>query len=197
MNIEIFKITGISPLLMNNPSSMPADEDKATTATKKKVSPEEEAAASVYSLDTGQLFIPCLALRSSLWYGSAYQKLGKYSARSRIDAGVFVIEEESPLVKPGTKKPIKEYDIDARTVVIKATKGRILRHRPKVKEWECYLPLEVDTDFITSDQILSLFNQAGKVAGVLDYRPNCHGPFGRYGVELQSNGNKKIRNKIG
>lgn len=198
VKIEVFKITGLSPILMNNPSAMFGDggDNEPKASTKKKISPEEEAALGIYANDSGQLFVPSIAFRSSLWNGSSYQKIGKHSARSRIDAGVFVVEEECPICYPETEDPVSSYEIDSRTVVIKTTKGRILRHRAKVPEWECKLPLEIDDDFISPDQVLTLFNQAGKVAGVLDYRPNCHGPFGRYKVELAGpNGNGKRRKK--
>lgn len=193
IQVVVFRITGISPLLMNNPASMGGEEPggKATTRTK-TASPEDEAEARVYADEGGGLFFPTIAFVNSLWEGASYQKFGKDSARSRISAAVFAMEPSVPLLSQGTGDPIIEYEIDSRYVVIKATKGRVMRHRPLVRDWACDLPLELDLDYIVGpDALLPIFNRAGRVIGVGDYRPAKRGPFGRYEVEVGGNWNGK------
>ena len=196
INIVTFKIMGLSPILMNNPISMSDDDSKGVKARTKKESPEVEAQKGLYVMEDGMLYVPSIAFRASLWYGSSYQKIGKESARNMIQAACFTIEEKTPLLDPSNEKPIKSYEIDSRTVVIKATGGRVMRHRPKVPEWMCLLPLEIDTDYITPEIITTLFNRAGKITGILDYRPANRGWFGRYQVEIYNGAGSAKRKKI-
>ncbi len=58
----------------------------------------------------------------------------------------------------------------------------------------CLLSLEIDSDFIPADMLITLFNRAGRMIGVMDYRPEKRGSFGRYTVELYQN-NKRTRTK--
>jgi hypothetical protein len=189
--IEIFRITGISPLLMDNPASMDAEsmsdtKTKTTTGTKKRLSKEDEAALKVYRLNgsrKSQLFIPSAACRASLWNGAAFTKVGKFSARQMIQAGVFTTEIECPIIHPKTKKKITDYEIFTCSVVNK-TRGRLIVHRPMIKDWMIECPMEVDDDFIPANIVETVFNRAGKVAGLLSWRPENKGAFGRYKVKL-------------
>lgn len=191
VNIVTFKVTGLSEILMNNPASM--DEEKATSVRTKKIPPEEDAEKRLYINEDGNFWVPSVAFLRGLWQGAAYRKIGKDSARSLIQASVFSIEEQTVLLDKDTQKPITKYEIDSRTVVIKATGGRIMRHRPKVSNWMCLLSLEIDSDFITIDIILPLMNRAGRMIGVMDFRPEKRGSFGRYEVELYHNKMKRTK----
>jgi len=195
IGVYTFKVTGLKPILMNNPNSMNDDAGKKTRT--KKVDPEEEARVRAYVNDEGSLYIPSIAFLNSLWEGASYEKIGKDSARARIASSIFVIDQETILYDQNTNKPIDEYVIDSRYVVIKSTQGRIMRHRPKVDNWYCLLSLEVDTDYISvEDNIIPLFNKAGRVIGVLDYRPAKRGGFGRYEVELYKGNGNSSKSKI-
>jgi hypothetical protein len=183
--VFIFKITGLTPILMSNPSSMD-NQDDGTAKTPQKYPKEEEAKKRLYINDDGTLYLPAIAFRNSLWQGGAYMKLGKQTARNVIASSVFVIEEKVPLLDKDTEKFITEYAIDSRYVVVTSgtKKNRIMRHRPCVTNWMVKLPLQFDVDFVDPEQILPVFERAGKVIGVMDYRPACKGMFGRYAVEL-------------
>jgi len=196
VNIVTFKITGLSPVLMNNPASMSEDSGSGIKTRTKKETPEVEARKGLYTNDDGTLYLPSIAFRNSLWEGAAYQKIGKDAARNMIQAAVFVVEEKVPLLNPNNEKPITDWVIDSRTVVIKSTGGRIMRHRPKVPEWLCLLPLEVDSDYINSEIIETLFNRSGKITGVMDFRPAKKGWFGRYQVEIY-NGKSSLNRRKG
>jgi hypothetical protein len=180
--IVTFKVTGLSDILMNNPESMNHNSDSGMEA--KKYKPEEEAEIRLYKNVDGQFYIPTIAFLRSLWYAASRHKIGKDTARARIQAYVFVADDESILLDSVTEKPIEEYTIDTRSVVI--GKHRIMRSRPRFSNWICYCSFEIDDYYIDPvDNILLLFNKAGKMIGVLDYRPQKTGPFGRYKVELK------------
>ncbi len=177
-----FRIEGISPILMNNPESMQVG-TASSLATKKIPTPEEEAAAKVYRAENGQLYIPSIAFRSSMigpGGGASGRRVGKYTANSRCSAGVFTVEAESLLINAKTDEPITDYEVHSCRAVVQ--RNGVRRSRPIVHDWATDLVLEVDDDFISLDQVHELLNISGKVAGVMDFRPQKKGVFGRYRV---------------
>lgn len=184
VSIVSFKVTGISPILMNNPASM---QRQAAGLNQKKIpTPEEEAKAKIYADDKGNLFVPSLQFRSALLGACAGRRMGKTGVKFFVSGGVFSTNTETPLVHPKTGKPLRDYKINiARAVVGKAG---ILRARPEVYPWACQLDFEIDNTVVAdSAVVLELLNIAGKVRGIGDWRPQKGGPYGRFAVEAVVN----------
>jgi len=183
-----FKITGISPLLMHSTEGMKAPGGKQGVKIKEIPSPQEEAETACYRLKNGQLCIPTINFRGSIigkGGGASGRRIGKSTANSRCAAGLMINDKftECPLYHPKTRKPITDYKIDIRPVVIQ--RNRIMRARPCISEWACDLIFDIDTDFVTVDQVLELLNISGRVSGVCDFRPSCKGWFGKYKAEIK------------
>lgn len=193
VEISVFEIVGVSPLLMNNPTVMlvpppvppPKKGGAPPSAKKKEYVPEEEAEARTYRMPDGQLFVPSMWFRAALLKGCVGRKFekSKVGAATLVQASVFTPEVKCPLVDPATGKPLKTYEINSVRVVV--GKAGVIRCRPEMDPWGCELPLEIDDDFVTREQVLGLLNIAGKVAGVGDWRPNRKGSYGRFRAELQ------------
>lgn len=77
---------------------------------------------------------------------------------------------------------LDSYEIDSRPVVIAATKGRILRHRPRFEKWDLTFVIEWDLELLSEKEIRQIVDDAGKRVGLLDFRPEKKGPFGRFVV---------------
>lgn len=180
------KVTGLAPILMNNPASMAGPGD-GKPARKKIPTPEAEAAAKVYRTKNGkklQLYIPANALRGALLAGGMGKRINKLGAGKVAAAGVFTVEKQCFLYHPKTGKAINEYQIHTcRAVVMKAD---IIRARPEIPEWACTFTITVDDDFLDVDMAIGLLNYGGKIAGVLDFRIEKKGEFGRFKAELIS-----------
>lgn len=163
-------IKGISPLLMHAYPMVPIE------AIDKK-SPEEQAEYSAYrDPDNGDLFVPGLAIQRSLVASATYSKgKGRGSLQKPVAACVIVNPERCDL-------GVKEYIIDSRPVVIAATKGRIVRHRPRLNEWNVKFEIEYDDTLLTETQLRRVVDDAGSRVGLLDFRPERKGPFGRFMV---------------
>lgn len=179
MKVYAFRVTGISPLLMNNPASMRGGPD--TVQLKKIPTPEEESAAKVYRTEEGQLYIPAFAFRSSLLGSCAKRKIGKLTANQAVSAGVFCAETQCLLIHPKNSKPVTDYKINVMRAVVQ--RQGVRRARPEIPEWATLVAFEVDDSFIAPEHILELMTIAGRMQGVGDYRPAKRGPFGRYTVE--------------
>lgn len=184
--IATFRLTGISPLLMNNPASMGGntgpDELKAG---KKKYIPAEEAASKLYKTKDGQFFVPTMAIRSSLLGACSFKKIGKVAAKQVISSGLFTTDLEAILVDPKSRKPITTYKINTARAVVQ--RAGVLRSRPEISPWSCDVDFELDDDFLAEASVVTdLLNVAGKTRGLLDWRPQKGGPYGRFSAELIS-----------
>lgn len=162
-------IQGRSALLMH---SFPMEPIKNL----EKKSPEEQAEFAAYRDDKGRLYFPAVNVGRSIVAGASYSKgKGKSSLQKPIAACLLVSPERLDL---GTK----EYAIDSRPVVIKATKGRIVRHRPRLDDWRLSFEIEYDDDLLNENQVRQCIDDAGSRVGIGDFRPECKGPFGRFNV---------------
>lgn len=163
-------IKGISALLMH---AFPMEPIEAI----EKRSPEEQAEYSTYrDPDTGNLYIPGIAIQRAFIGAATYSKgKGRGSLQKPVAACVMVSPERCDL-------GIKDYIIDSRPVVVPATKGRVVRHRPRLDNWQVTFEIEFDDNLLTEMQIRRIVDDAGSRVGLLDFRPERKGPFGRFMV---------------
>lgn len=193
MQIKTYRFTGLTPLLMANIQSVTADIPTVKLGTKpNKGDFEKIAEAMTYRDEDGHLYLPTQAFRSSLLTGCAGQKFPglRVGPKSLLQALVFPAEDRAVLLNK-KEKPIKDFEIQIDSGVNKATKSRIIVVRPRVAEWHVVIPFEIDDEFAPAnfDQfvavMLTIWNRAGRMAGVGAWRPEKQGKFGKYSVVAQ------------
>ena len=178
-----FRLKGLTPLLMNNPSGMLIARETKARSTTKDYDPEEDAKKTRYLLPDGTLYVPAVAVRASLLKGSIGTKFGKYSAQSILSAGIELSDPEFPITDEfQNPMPENKYKADIRTVVIQGS--RVVKGRAMVE-----LPWFVECTFMYDENMLSnradfmlVVNRGGSIAGLLDYRPSKKGWFGKYEI---------------
>ncbi len=171
------KIKGLTPLLMNNPIAM---ENSGPLPT-----PEKEAEISRYVKPDGNLYVPSIALRKSIMLGATGYKIGKFSLRSRLSAAIQLFDEYLDLVD-AKGKPITDHVIDRRRVVIQ--RAGVIRSRARIETpWFVVGVLGFNSELIMdkhgkvqTDILEKAIDVAGQVSGLLDFRPNRGGWFGKY-----------------
>lgn len=178
--IEV-QIAGVTPLLMHRFS----EEDQAqvqsgTSHAVTRPTPEIAAERAVYRMGGnglgGNLYIPARALLAAIRRASRLHKIGRRSAASIVAASVFVQPEEIDL---GTKK----YAVDSQSVVIRATKGRVMRHRPRLDSWRASFVLLYNEALVQDTEFLRrILDDAGARIGILDFRPESGGSYGTFAV---------------
>ena len=137
---------------------------------------EEQAEIAAYrDPDTEELYIPGVNIQRALVAGATYSKKGRMTLQ-KIAAATLLVSPER--VSLGTK----DYIVDSRPVVIKATKGRVIRHRPRLDNWTCTFELEYEDTLMKEEQVRKVVDDTGERVGLLDFRPACKGPFGRFMV---------------
>lgn len=162
-------IEGLSPLLMHR---FPLEPVEAL----EKRPPEEQAEIAAYRTPEGKLYIPGVAVQRALVAGATYSKgKGRASLQKPVAAGVLVSPEYLYLTP-------QEYEVDVRPVVVPATKGRVLRFRPRFDEWRVQFTVEFDEMLLTTEELRRVIDDTGSRVGLLDFRPACKGPFGRFMV---------------
>jgi hypothetical protein len=76
--------------------------------------------------------------------------------------------------------PAKDFEVDARPVTIPATKGRVMRYRPRFNCWGLKFSLVINEAMLALDDAQMLLNEAGVSVGIGDFRPEKRGPFGTF-----------------
>jgi len=172
------RIKGVTALLMHRFPLEPVE------AIDKKSKEEQAKIAAYIDPETDELYIPGVAVQRMLVNAATYSKgKGRASLQKAAAACLMVSPERISL---GTKV----YAIDSRAVVVPATKGRVIRHRPRLDNWQCEFEIEFDEVLLTEEQVHKIVNDGAARVGLLDFRPERKGPFGRFMVtQWEVNGN--------
>jgi len=176
-------LNGLSPLLMHNPAgSMPTDASEQKLGRKKIPTPADEAKAARYLLPDGNFYVPAIAVRNSLLTGTKGQLINRRSALPFISGGILMLEEFFPLLRDGQPIPGDDYTVDVRRAVIQ--RQGIMRARPRVElPWHLDAVFDYDKDLVDINVIKAVAERAGRTVGILDYRTERKGWFGRFEVK--------------
>lgn len=142
-----------------------------------KMTKEEQAEIAAYrESETNELYVPGIALQSCLIAAATYSKGKGRASLQKPAAACIMINPERILLHR------KEYVIDSRAVVNPSTRGRIIKHRPRIIDWSLDFEIEFDNILITEVQLRRIVDDAGLRVGLLDFRPAKKGQFGRFMV---------------
>jgi len=167
-------ITGTTPLLMHRPSILIGAIDKSPT--QKEISPKERAEESLYVNDKGKLYQPATHIIGALIdAGKSQQVVGKKKATYSKIVG-YAVEIEPFEIEHKKQK----WEVYSCLGVI--NRGRVLIHRPILKEWELDFQVIFDEEQIPASILKEIFERAGKFSGLGDWRPNKKGRFGKFQV---------------
>jgi hypothetical protein len=160
-------IEGTSALLMHKYPEIPIE-------GLDKKEPQEQAELSAYRIPgSKELYIPGVAVQRALVRASTYSKGKGRASLQKVSAACLMVMPE--YIGLGTDK----FTLDSRPVVIPATKGRVMRHRPRVDKWKGTFGLEWDETLMTEDQVKKIVEDMGKRVGLLEFRPDKGGMYGR------------------
>lgn len=163
-------IKGISPLLMH---AFPLEQ---LEAPEKKTKEEQAKYAAYICPESGRLYVPGINIQRGLVAAASFSKgKGRSSLQKQTAACVFINPERVYLGQ-------EHYEIDSRPVVIAATKGRIIRHRPRFDKWQLSFTIDYDDTLLKESEIRKIVDDLGQRVGLLDFRPEKKGPFGRFVV---------------
>ena len=177
-----FRITGVTPLLLNNgqmadPLNPMAKKLKAVTSKRNKTDADYEAMArlewygSLYVVND-RIVIPGANLEAMLLEAGRKFRKGKL-----VQAGVFC-QEESPIIYDGPADIDELWTADQNrfTVGVKIRGSRVMRTRPMFREWSLEFTVNFDSQLLDEGEIEQIVVRAGENIGLGDWRPK----FGRF-----------------
>ena len=173
-----YKITveGISPLLMNRPSNLIADISKDKKSFKDD--PKGDAESRLYVTQKDKLYQPSTHFQGCLIEAGKQKKVvGKGKATYSKIVGYAVSIDEFEI-----EHLIQKWDIFSVLAVNPSTKGRYMVNRPILKKWKLTFNVTFDDSEIAPSIMKELFDIAGRIAGVGDWRPAKKGPYGKFQV---------------
>ena len=164
------KIKSTSPLLMH------AYQMDKIDGFEKKPAKEQAEYAAYRDPQTRELYIPGPNFLRAMVSAAIFSKgKGRASLQKPVAACVLVTAARIGL---GTT----EYAIDSRRVVMPTTKGSVTRHRPRLDQWSVSLKIEFEDCLLKESEVRQIVDNVGLRVGLLDFRPEKKGPFGRFMV---------------
>lgn len=149
----------------------------------KQLTPREQAAQVEYRNDDGTFWLPGASVSRLLREAGGGHKLkGSRKSAKYVIAGAVFVREDRVTVLDAEGTPAAAYEVDSRPVVIPATKGRVMRHRPRFDSWSATFTLAVNDDIIDPAFVHQLLTEGGVSVGIGDFRPEKGGPFGTFRV---------------
>jgi hypothetical protein len=189
-------IEGNTPLLMHafTGGDSVSNGSSKVSAAAERGTPKQQASQGLYLADDGEtICMPQPNMLKCIIEGGKFFKNGKSKITtlktSLIPACVFLDEIEYPIYTKDVDgdwevatKSGNLWQVDTRPVVIPATGGRVMRHRPKFDPWKLSFSMALDIEEMSVAVLRDVVDAAGSKIGLGDFRPACKGPFGRWKV---------------
>jgi hypothetical protein len=178
-------IEGTSPLLMHRFGDDFGLEKPTKKVHKQPVLARDQAEKVAYrDKKSGGLYLQGVAIKSAIIGAAASHKQvgSRRSLKYVIPGAVRVPQQVIMLLALDRKKVLKDFEIDSRPVTIPSTKGRIMRHRPRLDAWCASFDIRIDEEAIDEQSVRGLLVEAGNSIGLGDFRPQRFGEFGCFDV---------------
>src|SRR3990167_9330720 len=176
------EIRGITPLLIHRFGEDSEQKGNTRRVEIKRAGPREEATKNAYIAKDGTFYFSAASIPGTMKNaGSNHKSVGsRKSLRYVVPAAVSMMVDGVTILNG--KGPAKAFEVDSRPVTIPATKGRIMRQRPRFEQWGAAFELCVDDNLLSPEMAHTLLSEAGQSIGIGDFRPEKRGPFGRFHV---------------
>lgn len=169
-------IEGTSSLLMNRPSMLIGDISKDKKPDSDDI--QGKAEEKLYINPKGELYQPATHLLGALVEAGKHKKVvGKGKATYSKIVGYAAQVDPFEI-----KHEIQKWEVFSVLAVNPSTKGRNPLHRPMLKNWRLSFQVVFDETEIAPVIMKELFDIAGRIVGIGDWRPAKKGPYGKFQV---------------
>lgn len=176
------EIKGVTPLLIHRFGEQ-AEQAKATRRQMvQNVDPREEATKNAYIAKDGTFYFNAFSIAGAMGNaGSNHKMRGSRKSLRFVVPSAVLVPSDSITILNGDG-PAKNFEVDSRPVTIPATKGRVMRHRPRFDNWSARFELQINDDLLDVATAQQLLTEAGLGIGIGDFRPEKRGPFGTFRI---------------
>lgn len=172
-------IQGTSPLLMNRPSQLDIA-DKSKDVKRETQTQDEIAQAKLYRDSEKRIYLPATWFQGCIVEAGKQKKMGgKGSSKATYSKVAGSSVEINPFEIVMENANWKVFSILA---VNPTTRGRNILHRPQFDKWEVSFEVVFEESQIEPAVMKELFDIAGRMVGVGDWRPAKKGRFGKFQV---------------
>lgn len=177
------QIAGTSPLLVHRFSEKDEQSKSTRTVIQDHGTPREQAEEVVYKNGDG-FYFPGTWIAGTWTEAGGNHKLrgSRKSAKYIVPAAIRVVDISIAILNGDGKSKVTDFEVDSRPVTIPATKGRIMRHRPRYDCWSAKFTAKINENLLPEDFAQQLLTEAGEQQGIGDFRPNKRGPFGTFRI---------------
>lgn len=174
-------IKGVSPLIMHAWSDKALKMLRMTAAERRKQpkvarDPETEAMNATYRTESGAFGIPILAFKASL-ISAAHKDFG--IEKTLVRKSIFVDSDD-----PGGITPIESDEPIIREDIVRVGAGQTdIRYRCQFNNWSAAISVVLDEELLPVKHLANLVNRAGFSVGIMEWRPEKGGEFGRYEID--------------
>lgn len=175
------QIKGTSPLLINRFKESDEVPDKVTKGKKNYGTPREQAEKTPYRDEgTLRLWIPSTWVTGAIkTIASDYKLPGTRKSVKSVSGGAVIPCQEKMYFLE--EYSLKDIEIDSRPCVVQ--RARIMRHRARLEKWSVSLELMIDEQILAPEVVHQILTDAGRRAGMGDFRPQKSGPFGQFLIQ--------------
>ena len=179
--IEV-EIRGVTALLVHRFGEQAEDGAPTRNIVVDRADPRGEATKHAYIADDGTFYFSAFAIPNAMGSAGSNHKMkgSRKTLRFVVPSAVRMTSDTVTILNGDG--PAKSFEVDSRPVTIPATKGRIMRHRPRFNEWGARFDLALDDAQLSLDMAHQLLTEAGQSVGIGDFRPERRGPFGTFRV---------------
>ena len=177
------EIRGNTPLLIHKFAEQ-AEQSKATRRVMvDSMNPRDEATKNAYIAQDGTYYFNAFSVPATMANAGVNHKMrGSRKTLKFVVPSAVRMESDTVTILDGEGKAAKNFEVDGRPVTIPATKGRVMRYRPRFDQWSAKFRLILNDQMLSSEDAHRLLNEAGESIGIGDFRPEKRGPFGTFRV---------------
>lgn len=176
------QIRGTAPLLVHRFTEQSEAAPKTRRIEMRNADPRVEAGNNAYTAPDGTFFFSAAAIPAAMGAaGASHKAVGSRKTLRFIVPSAVRTTSDAVTILDG-EGPAATFEVDSRPVTIPATKGRVMRHRPRWNNWGAVFDLVIDDNLLNPDTALQLLSEAGQSIGIGDFRPEKRGPFGTFVV---------------
>jgi len=179
--IEI-EIRGITPLLIHRFGEQSEQAKKTRRIEVQNRDPREEATKNAYIARDGTYYFSAFAIPNAMGNAGTNHKATGTRKTLRFVVPSAIRMSSDTITILNAEGPAKGFEVDSRPVTIPATKGRVMRHRPRFDQWGARFTFVLDDELLSVDMTQQLLTEAGQSIGIGDFRPEKRGPFGTFRV---------------
>lgn len=179
MKIYNISVQGTSPLLMNRPNQFDIAE-KSKDVKRENRTPKELASDKLYIDGEENVYLPATWFQGAIVEAGKQKKMGgKGSAKATYSKVAGSCVEINPFEIFPKNAEWKVFSVLATNPT---TRGKNMLHRPMFESWEVSFEVSFDENQIEPAVMKELFDIAGRMVGVGDWRPAKKGRFGKFQV---------------